>query len=263
LMAAASAASLAAYGAIMVLWKLAGLGFNALYLMGGGISAVIGVFCWFAYPEFRGRTVQNDTIVLRKRYWLYYVLQFMAGARRQIFVVFAAYMMVERFGFDVHEVTALFLINYVANMIFAPIMGGVVKRFGERNALVFEYAGLTVLFCAYGGIYMFGWGVVFAACLYVIDHFFFALSIALKTYLQKIADPADLAPTAAVAFTINHIGAVLLPAMLGYLWLFSPASVFGVAAGIAVISLCLSLLIPRHPREGNETIFNSVAGKTA
>ena len=74
-------------------------------------------------------------MVLRRRYWLYYALQFISGARRQIFVVFAAFMMVERFGLEVHELTALFLINFVANMVLAPLMGRAVARFGERNAM--------------------------------------------------------------------------------------------------------------------------------
>jgi MFS family permease len=180
----------------------------------------------------------------------------MSGARRQIFVVFAGFMMVERFGFEVHEITALFLINLVANMIFAPLMGRLVTVFGERRALAFEYVGLIIVFVAYGGIYWFGWGVVIASVLYVVDHIFFALALALKTYFQKIADPRDIAPTAAVAFTINHIAAVFLPALLGYLWLASPASVFALAAGMATISLVLALMIPRHPVPGRETIFN-------
>jgi hypothetical protein len=122
-------------------------------------------------------------------------------------------------------------------------------------ALAFEYVGLIVVFLAYGGVYWFGWGVVLASVLYVIDHMFFALALALKTYFQKIADPGDFAPTAAVAFTINHIAAVFLPALLGYLWLVSPAAVFGLAAGMAGISLALALLIPRDPGPGNETIL--------
>ncbi len=101
----------------------------------------------------------------------------------------------------------------------------------------------------------FGWGVVLAATLYVLDHLFFALAFALKTYFQKIADPADIAPTAAVAFTINHIAAVFLPASLGYLWLISPALVFELAAGMAAVSFLLTLLIPRHPEPGHETVF--------
>jgi hypothetical protein len=152
-------------------------------------------------------------------------------------------------------VTALFLINFVANMVLAPFMGQAVARFGERNALCFEYVGLIIVFLAYGGIYYFGWGVVLAATLYVLDHLFFALAFALKTYFQKIADPGDIAPTAAVAFTINHIAAVFLPALLGYLWIVSPGGVFMLAAGMACVSLSLALMIPRHPTPGHETVF--------
>ena len=92
----------------------------------------------------------------------------------------------------------------------------------------------------------------------ILDHVFFGLSLALKTYFQKIADPGDMAPTAAVAFTINHIAAVTLPPVLGLLWLQSPAAVFLFAAAMAAISLVLSLLIPRHPEAGSETVLARV-----
>jgi len=170
-------------------------------------------------------------------------------------VVFAAFMMVERFGFEVYAITALFMINYIANMVFAPLMGRLITLFGERRALIFEYTGLIGVFLAYGGIYYFGWGAMLAAGLYVVDHLFFALAFAQKTYFQKICDPKDIAPTAAVAFTINHIAAVCLPALLGYLWITSPLAVFVLAACMALVSLLLALLIPRHPSDGNETIF--------
>ena len=88
-----------------------------------------------------------------------------------------------------------------------------------------------------------------------MDHMFFGLSFALKTYFQKIADPADIAPTAAVALTINHISAVFLPAGLGYLWVVKPDFVFIAATLLALTSLLLVLLIPRHPSEVHETIF--------
>ncbi len=255
LVAAGSAATLVVYLIIVTLWDTLGLTYNIVYLASGGFTALVAIFALFAYPQFEAPNPQVKKMVLRRRYWLYYALQFMAGARRQIFVVFAGFMMVERFGFDVHEVTALFLINLVANMAFAPLMGHAVARYGERNTLIFEYVGLALVFLAYGGIYMFGWGVVLAATLYVIDHILFALALALKTYFQKIADPGDIAPTAAVAFTINHIAAVFLPALLGYLWLISPQAVFGLASGMALVSLMLACFIPRHPAPGNETRF--------
>lgn len=256
IVAVGSGASLVSYGAIVLLWKSLGLDYNTVYLASGGACALIAIYCLLAFPQFEAPNPQRKQLVLRRRYWLYYALQMMSGARRQIFVVFAAFMMVERFGFEVHEVTGLFLINFFVNMLFAPLMGKAVARFGERNALAFEYLGLIAVFLAYGGIYWLGWGVLVAAGLYVVDHLFFALAFAMKTYFQKIADPGDIAPTAAVAFTINHIAAVFLPAVLGYLWITSPGGVFLLAAGMAAASLGLALMIPRHPAPGNETVFS-------
>lgn len=257
LMATGSAATLVVYVIIMLTWDRFGLSYNIVYAVSGAITAVIALVALLAYPQFEAPNPQLKKMVLRKRYWLYYALQFMSGARRQIFMVFAGFMMVEKFGFTVQEVTQLYLINLVANIVFAPLMGRVVNIFGERKALMFEYAGLVSVFLAYGGLYFFGWGVVIAIGLYILDHMFFALALALKTYFQKIADPGDIAPTAAVAFTINHIAAVFLPAGLGYLWLTSPAAVFILAAAMAGTSFVLAMLIPRHPEPGNETVFHS------
>ena len=250
-----SGASLLSYGLLVATWDLFDLSYNTVYLISGGACAAIAIYCMIAFPQFEAPDPQIKRLIMRRRYWLYYALQFMSGARRQIFVVFAAFMMVERFGFQVHQLTALFMVNFLANMAFAPAMGRAVARWGERNVQVVEYVGLTGVFLAYGGIYWFGWGMVLAGVLYILDHLFFALSFALKTYFQKIADPGDIAPTAAVAFTINHIAAVFLPALLGYLWIVSPGIVFGLAAGLAAITVFLVLLIPRHPEKGNETVF--------
>ncbi len=259
LVAMGSAATAVVYGLIVLTWDRFDLSYNFVFMAAGGVTTLLALFCLIAYPQFDAPTPQTKKLILRRRYWLYYALQFMAGARRQIFVVFAGFMMVEKFGFEVHELTSLYLINLMINMMAAPLLGKAVARFGERRTLIFEYAGLAIVFAAYGGIYWFSWGVLLAAILYVIDHVLFALALALKTYFQKIADPADIAPTAAVAFTINHIAAVFLPALLGLLWVVSPGAVFGLAAAMAIISLLLSLLIPRHPEPGNETILSKYA----
>lgn len=137
LVAVGSAASLVAYGLLVIGWKTFGWSYNAVYMVGGGSTFLLAIICWFMFPQFESPVAQHKTIVLRKRYWLYYALQFIAGGRRQIFVVFAAFMMVERFGFEVHEVTGLFLLNYVVNMFVAPVLGRMVGYFGERRALIF------------------------------------------------------------------------------------------------------------------------------
>jgi hypothetical protein len=256
IVAVGAGASLAAYGAIVALWDTLGLDYNTVYLASGGLTLAIVLFAALAYPQFENPHPQHKHMVLRRRYWLYYALQFMAGARRQIFVVFAGFMMVERFGMKVSDMTLLLLVNYLINMAIAPSMGRALGKYGERNVMGFEYIGLTLVFLAYGGLYWFGWGLVIAGGLYILDQLFFALSFSLKTYFQKIADPRDIAPTAAVAFTINHIAAVFLPAALGYLWATSPDYVFLLGAGMALFAFGLICLIPRHPAPGNETLFS-------
>ena len=255
LMAYGSAATLIAYIFIILGWEKLNLSFNSAYMLAGLSCFALAVIGYISFPHFKAPVPQTKKMVIRKRYWLYYLLQFLSGARRQIFVVFAGFMMVERFGMDVQQLTTLYLINLILNIALAPLLGRAVARFGERNALAVEYFGLAVVFFAYGGIYLFGWGILIAASLYILDHLFFALALAIKTYFQKIADPQDIAATAAVAFTINHIAAIFLPVSLGFLWLKSPFLVFCTAGTLAICSFVLALLIPREPRIGKETIF--------
>lgn len=242
-------ASLITYGAIWVLLEQLKLDFKTVYLLAGGTGFILIMVMAFAFPEFKTEVPQNKKLVLRKRYWLYYALTFMSGARRQIFTVFAGFLMVEKFGYSAADITLLFLINYLFNFLFAKRIGRFIGAVGERKALMFEYVGLIFVFVGYGLVQTAEW----AAALYVIDHLFFALALAIKTYFQKIADPADMASTAGVAFTINHIAAVVIPVTFGVIWLVSPSSVFYIGAAMAAVSLLLSLNIPAKPGEGNET----------
>jgi Major Facilitator Superfamily len=248
LLAVGGFASLLAYGLIFIVWEWIGLDYKWVYVAGGAITALIALVAWAMFPTFEAPVAQRKTLVLRSRYWLYYALTFMGGARRQIFVVFAGFMMVEKFGYSVTAITILFLVNQAFNMVLAPKIGGLIARFGERRALTFEYIGLIGVFVTYAFVE----NASLAAVLYVIDHAFFALAIAMKTYFQKIADPADIAPTAGVAFSINHIAAVVIPATFGLIWLINPSLVFLLGAAMACVSLVLSRLIPTHPEAGKE-----------
>ncbi|HCE2172861.1 TPA: MFS transporter [Vibrio parahaemolyticus] len=242
-------ASLFTYGAIWILLEQLKFDFKTVYLLAGGVGFVLIIVMALAFPQFKTAVPQNKKLVLRKRYWLYYALTFMSGARRQIFTVFAGFLMVEKFGYSAADITLLFLINYLFNFLFAKRIGRFIGVVDERKALTFEYVGLIFVFVGYGLVQTAEW----AAALYVVDHLFFALALAIKTYFQKIADPADMASTAGVAFTINHIAAVVIPVTFGMIWLVSPSSVFYIGAGMAAVSLLLSLNIPAKPEEGNET----------
>jgi hypothetical protein len=248
LISVASITSLIVYSVLWVLLELFELDYVWILLIAGTICLGLAIVMWLVYPHFKSKTPQHSHIVLRKRYWLYYALTFLSGARRQIFMVFAAFLMVEKFGYTAAQVTTLFLINYAFNWLFAEKIGALIRRIGERNALTIEYVGLIMVFTAYAYVE----NAYLAAALYVIDHMFFALYIAMSTYFQKIADPADMASSAGVSFTINHIAAVIVPAALGLVWVISNAAVFLVGAGFAVCSLLLAQNVPDQPVPGNE-----------
>jgi predicted MFS family arabinose efflux permease len=251
-----SFASIACFAMIYLTTKLLSLEFKWVFIIGGGVTLAIAFVAWSAFPRFPQPVEQRKTLVLRRRYWLYYALIFMQGARRQIFMVFAGFLMVEKFGYTVADIAILFFINGVINIFAAPQIGKLIGRIGERRALTFEYIGLIVIFSGYALVQ----DPTIAAGLYILDHLFFAMAIAMKTYFQKIADPADMAPTAGVSFTISHIVAVFLPAVYGLVWLIAPPAVFLTGAGLACISLVLARNIPTDPREGNEVIRGKVAG---
>ena len=250
LIAVGSATSLVAFGAMYVVLEVFAVDYQWIYLAAGA-GALLIAFVLGRFPHFESKTPQRKEIVLRGRYWLYYGLTFLSGARRQIFVVFAGFLMVEKFGYSAANIAALFLINHLFNFLFAEKIGVLIGRFGERRALTFEYAGLILVFVAYAFVE----NATIAAGLYVLDHLFFALAIAIKTYFQKIADPADIASTAGVSFTINHIAAVVIPFVLGFVWLQSPKAVFLVGALFAVLSLAMSQNVPSRPRAGHETVL--------
>ena len=249
-------ASIVAFTLIWLLFEQLNVDYHWLYILGGGVSISIALVGWFYFPHFPDKVHQTKKLILRKRYWLYYALQFMGGARRQIFVVFAGFLMVEKFGFSVGEISLLFLVNAVINIFLAPRIGKMIGKIGERDALIIEYVGLIAVFVGYALVE----NSSIAMGLYIVDHMFFAMAIAQKTYFQKIANPADIASTAGVSFTINHIAAVVIPVVFGFLWLKSPSTVFYVGAIMAFISLLLSLNVPRNPARGNETAIGSFGG---
>jgi predicted MFS family arabinose efflux permease len=244
-----SFASLGAFGMVWLLLTFLDLGYVLVYAVGGGLTIAVALLAWLAFPRFPTGIEQKKRLLLRKRYWLYYFLVFMSGSRRQIFVVFSVLLLVEKFDLPVEHVTLLFLVNYAVNTVAAPWIGRFVARFGERRSLTFEYAGLVGVFLGYAFVD----ALWLAAVLYVLDHLLFSMALALKTYFQKIADPADISPTAGVAFTISHIAAIVIPAAFGLLWLASPALVFVAGAGMAACSLVAARFVPHAPEPGRET----------
>jgi len=221
------------------------LSYTQLYLLFGGLIMAAAIWGFFQDPTDKNLVPQRKQMILRTRYWLFYFLTFMSGARRQIFMAFAVFLLVKKFGYTVQEITLLFVINNAVNYFLSPLIGKAIIRYGERKVLSLEYFSLIFIFTGYAVTE----SKLVGALLYIGDHIFFNFAIAIRTYFQKIADPRDIAPSMAVSFTINHIAAVVLPVLGGILWMVDYRIVFIAGAVMSFVSLAATQLI-RVPEEG-------------
>ncbi|SHJ65435.1 Major Facilitator Superfamily protein [Desulfatibacillum alkenivorans DSM 16219] len=227
----ASGANIFVGGAIFGLAYI--LEYREIYLVFGGIAFMAGLWAFGQNPTNKDVPLQKKKMILKREYGLYYFLTFMAGARRQIFMAFAVFLMVQHFGYAIKEVTLLFMLNNLINYFLAPFIGKAIIRFGERKVLSVEYGSLILVFIAYATTQ----SKAVVGVLYVLDHIFFNCSIAIRTYFQKIGDPQDIAPTMAVGFTINHIAAVVIPVLGGLMWMIDYRIPFFAGAAMSLVSL--------------------------
>lgn len=216
------------------------------FIMLGTIVIGLAVWALFWKPT-EGLTAQPQKhgIVVKKKYWLFYALNFLSGARRQIFVVFAVFMLVERYHLSVLFVTVLFIFNNIVSYFVAPLVAKGVNKYGERTMLSLEYGSMIVVFSGYAFLDH-AWIV---AGLYIVDNIFFNFSFGINTFFHKIADPEDIAPSTSMGFAINHIAAVVLPVVGGFLWMIDYKWPFI----IGVLLSCCSLILARKIRTGVNT----------
>jgi predicted MFS family arabinose efflux permease len=229
-----SLAAATSIGIGLLIWLMMSFfSFSQVYLAVGALIASAGLWALSRDPSDPQALPQRKQMVLRRRYWLFYFLTFMAGARRQIFIAFSVLLLVQKFNYSVQEVTLLFVINNSINYFLSPLVGKSIIRFGERKVLSLEYLSVIFIFSAYATTD----SKLLVAFIYILDQIFFTFAIAIRTYFQKVGDPQDIAPSMAVGFTINHMAAVFLPAIGGMLWIIDYRIPFFAGAAMGVISL--------------------------
>lgn len=220
------------------------LDYTTMYVAFGFVIILSVLLVLKKKPTKKDLPAQRKEMVVRKNYWLFYLLTFLAGARRQIFIAFAVFLLVKKFDFSIQEIAFLFLLNNIINYFLSPLIGKSIVRFGETKVLSLEYGALILIFCGYA----LAESKLLVGLLYILDHIFFNFAIGIRTFFQKIADPRDIAPSMAVGFTINHIAAVFLPALGGLLWLIDYRIVFFGGALLSFTSLLAVQFIPGQLR---------------
>ena len=228
------------------------LDYSGIYAILGGVVALAGLWALTQDPSHAGVPVQRKKMFLRRKYTLYYILTFLAGARRQVFMAFAIFLLVKKFGMGITEITGLFILNNLINVFANPLIGRAINRYGERALLTLEYGVVTVAFT----VYAFSDSKLLVTFLYVLDQLVINFAMCVGTYFQKIGDPQDISPTMAVGFTINHIAAVVVPVIGGALWLWDARVVFLGGAALSLCSLAAAQFIRTGPAQPVDVVVH-------
>ena len=238
-----SMAGLVGAGLIVILTLF--LDYRMIYYIIGGIVVLIGGYLTYALPSNRGKE-ENRKIKLKKKYSLYYILSFLRGCRRHIFTTFAIFLLVKNHSLDITFISSLMFVNFFITIFTARIMGHLSDTIGEKLVLVGSSFILVFIFCGYAFISY----LPLLMILYVIDNMLFSSSLALRSYLRKIAPSEDITGCLSFGMTANHITAVVIPIIGGILWVkFGYETTFLAGAVIVFFDMLISLKIPKLPTE--------------
>ncbi|WP_291548794.1 MFS transporter [Clostridium sp. HMP27] len=218
------------------------------------IAFIIAAFFYIFAAIFLGLmtskkpAVKKVKFVFRRKYTLYYILSFVNGARKQIFLTFAPWVLIQVYHLDPPTFAILGLIISMVSILTRTIVGNAIDIKGERFVLSLEAVVLIVICLGYSfaaDVAPTGIAVVVIAACYVIDNSLSVVEMARSTYIKKIAvDPDDVTPTLSAGTSFDHVIAMTIPFLGGLLWTaMGYKYVFIVAAFISLINLFLSLKI--------------------
>ena len=217
---------LGALSAVTALAALIGMGAMALssklltsfplngYLFIGGALMAVSTLLLLRVPKTVGATaVPPPRMLFRAKYWLYYVLTFFEGSRKQVLNTFGSLVLVEIYDFEAWQISILLLVSGAINFIGSPLMGWLLDFWGERTTLTVSYVLLVL--CCLG--YALSQNVWLLCVLMVLIKLLVVLSMGLSTYVHRIAPPEELTPTLSAGISVNHISSVAMPLVAGVL----------------------------------------------
>jgi len=239
-------ASIVGYGLVWLLTRGGNHNYRLIFQIGGAAALVAG--CVLLFMRMPGAHVARPRLVWNRRYWLYYVLSFLFGARKQVFITFGPWVLVRIFNQSVGVIAALMIVSALLGILFQPLLGRAIDRLGERFVLMADAAVIFCVCIGYGAAHLFDHRALALGILYVcfvIDQLFFGTGMARDIYLAKTAvRKEDIAPTLSLGVTINHAVSMSLPALGGWLWMrHGHDKVFYAAAVVALAMFFFASLL--------------------
>lgn len=244
----AAMAVIAGMGGAALLSRIGdGVPLRSYYAIGAALIAAAGLLLSLL-PRNLGETLERPPrILIRKRYWVYFLLTFMQGERKQVLHSFGTLVLVAYFHWRVWQVSTLLLVSAVVNMIASPVIGWALDHFGERRMLSASYVGIAICCAAFALVRH----ELALAGIFVVVRVLVLFGIGLDSWVSRLAPREELAPTLAAGLSINHVSSVAMPLIAGLLLpLIRYEGIFWMTAGLTLISVPFTLLMRRHQQSG-------------
>jgi MFS family permease len=196
------------------------IGFKTVFFI-ATLLIICSTLIAFAIKD-QGKPVKRSKIYFSKKFSKYYMLEIFYGARKQIFLTFAPYVLILYYGADTSLVALLLAICAAFGMLLAPLMGKLIDRLGYKFIMVTDTLLLMVVCFFYGYAHlMFSHEVAFlvVSINFVLDSIISLASMAAKVYIQDIASTQEeLTSTITTGISVNHLISVLIALLGGYIW---------------------------------------------
>jgi MFS family permease len=213
------------------------LRFKSVFAL-SGILMIGAVITVLALQESPVKTSRRRFYFARK-FFKFYMLEVFYGARKQIFITFAPYVLILHYGADTSIISMLLAVCAVFGFALSPLMGRLIDKVGYKLVMVADTLILIVVCLLYGFSHrLFPPHIAFiVVCAnYVLDSIVSLASMASNVYVQDIASgPEEITATLSTGVSVNHVISIIIALMGGWLWkiagievLFSMSAVLGV-----------------------------------
>lgn len=188
-------------------------------------------------------------LTLHKEYRLFYILNILSGSRKQIFLTFGPWVIVTILKQPTQTIATLLTIGGVIGILFQPLLGRAIDRFGERLILQWEAVLLVLVCLGYGfSKFLFPAGVAFILIcgFYLLDQMLFSVNMARSMYMKKIAlEDSHVQPALTAGLTIDHIFSITVALVGGVIWnRFGFQYVFVLGILIAILNFIAAGFVP-------------------
>ena len=205
------------------------------------VMVVTGVLILLSYVlataiKGDGQPVRRSRIYFHRKFATYYLLEVFYGARKQIFLTFAPYVLILQYGADTSVISLLLAVCAGFGMLLSPWIGRLVDRMGYKFVMVTDTLLLMVVCFFYGFAHrIFPPEIAFiVVCVnFVLDSVISLASLAANVYVQDIASsPEEVTATITTGISVNHLISVTIAFAGGLIWQKLGIEVLFAASGI-------------------------------